>query len=80
MTTNVYAHDEAKFKLVFGKKCTVNEEGIIIDLLKSPPGTVRVEILAKNLTKKELESKYGAVNINLSDGSYTMIDQNQLDE
>ena len=30
MTTNVYAHDEAKSKLVFGKKCTVSKEGIII--------------------------------------------------
>ena len=30
MTTSAYAHDEAKSKLVFGKKCTVNEEGIII--------------------------------------------------
>ena len=30
MTTSVYAHDEAKSKLVFGKKCTVNKEGIII--------------------------------------------------
>jgi len=37
-------------------------------------------LINSNLTKKELESKYGAVNINLSDGSYTMIDQNQLDE
>jgi hypothetical protein len=37
-------------------------------------------LTSSNLTKKELESKYGAVNINLSDGSYTMIDQNQLDE
>ena len=30
MTTNVYAHNEAKSKIVFGKKCTVSEEGIII--------------------------------------------------
>ena len=30
MTTSAYAHDEAKSKLVFGKKCTVNKEGIII--------------------------------------------------
>ena len=30
MTTSAYAHDEAKSKLVVGKKCTVNKEGIII--------------------------------------------------
>ena len=30
MTTSAYAHNEAKSKLVFGKKCTVNKEGIII--------------------------------------------------
>jgi hypothetical protein len=30
ITTSAYAHDEAKSKLVFGKKCTVNKEGIII--------------------------------------------------
>ena len=33
ITTNAYAHDEAKSKLVFGKKCTVNEEGIILLLM-----------------------------------------------
>jgi hypothetical protein len=27
-------------------------------------------------TKKELEEEYGAININMSDGSYTNIDEN----
>lgn len=42
---------------IFPLFVTSNEEGTIVDLLKSPPGTVRVEILAKNLTKKELAYK-----------------------
>ena len=29
LTTNVYAHEESKTKLVFGKKCTVNENTIV---------------------------------------------------
>ena len=34
-----------------------NEEGTVINLLKSPPSTSRVEVLAKNLTKKDLTYK-----------------------
>jgi len=29
LTTNVYAHEESKIKLIFGKKCTVNENTIV---------------------------------------------------
>ena len=34
-------------------------------------GSVNEEIEA---TKKELETKYGAININVEDGSYTMVE------
>jgi len=30
LTTSAFAHEEPKNKFVFGKKCTVNKEGIII--------------------------------------------------
>ena len=29
LTTTAYAHEESKTKLVFGKKCTVNENTIV---------------------------------------------------
>ena len=29
LTTTAYAHEESKTKLIFGKKCTVNENTIV---------------------------------------------------
>ena len=73
---------EAQLKLVNKQQTKLNSYLKNIGILESQKMNIHTSIKELSVeidaTKKELEEEYGAVNINLEDGTYTEIKEEEL--